>query len=196
MYATLGDVRGKLVFWRRFPRGGKDPNLDYTQPFALDLTPLNKKYENTTGADWVTDGHGYVFAQDMYKGDFLPKFDAWGEGYSRAFDSRWNPQHPDKIRQFINFSSLGGGYPVNNANVLNVAVNDWLSAVHSNEDKNGNNLGGQPVRTGVGVVPMDYPTQANINLLIRTNFELSYRINETTAGQQYYETIRDRMKNS
>ena len=196
VFATLGDVRGKLVLWRRYPRGGKFPGTNYSGPFGLDLTPLNIKYENTTGADWVTDNNGYVFVQDMYSGDFLPKFDAWGIGYSRAFYSRWNPNHPDKIRQFINFSSLGGGYPSDNARVLNAALHDWLSAVHSNQDKNGNNLGGQKVRTGVGVVPMDYPTQDNINLLIRTNFEWSYRIAETPAGAKYYEAIRDRVKNA
>ncbi len=47
--ATLGDVRGKLVLWRRFPRSGKDRTLNYDEPFGLDLTPLNGAHDNTKG---------------------------------------------------------------------------------------------------------------------------------------------------
>lgn len=65
MNATLGDVRGKIILWRRFPRGGHD-SLNYADPFALDLTPLNEKYGDTPGAGWYTPVGGYSYVQDRY----------------------------------------------------------------------------------------------------------------------------------
>lgn len=47
--ATLKDIRGKMLLLRRFSRGGGDSTLDYSKPFALDLTPMNTTYDNRRG---------------------------------------------------------------------------------------------------------------------------------------------------
>jgi 1-phosphatidylinositol phosphodiesterase len=191
--ATLHDLRGKMLLWRRFSRGGKDPSLQpYTAPFALDLTPLNEMHKNTT-ADWYTPDGGYTWAQDLYENATLAqKWAAWYNSYVEAYDSRWMGagSNNNTNRQFINFSSFSGGRkPYINSDVLNPALNTWLTAVESGRDPNGNDLGGRKLRTGVGVVPMDFPTQDNIDLLIRANFGWTHRLAETSAGLAFVESI-------
>lgn len=78
--------------------------------------------------------------------------------------------------------------------MLNPALTDWLSALESGKDKDGKDLGGRAMRSGIGVVPMDYPTQDNIDYLIRANFGVTHRLGETQAGLDYLTSIRDWIK--
>lgn len=198
--ATLKDIRGKMLLWRRFPRGCTHFSLDTSTPFALDLTPMNSKYDNTTGASWYAPEGGYSYVQDHYKlystGDTTAdKFGYWYNTYIDAFDSRWEPGNADWNRQYLNFSSFGGGKnPSDYSDVLNVALNRWLAAVESGKDGNGKDLGGRPLRTGVGVIPMDYPTLDNIDHLIRANFGWTHRLPETQQGLDFLAGIRDWVK--
>lgn len=194
--ATLKDVRGKMLLWRRFDRAGKDTSLDYSKPFGLDLTPMNEKYDNTTGIGWYTPEGGYSFVQDRYtKTTNADKFAAWYNTYVDAFDSRWMAQDDNRNRQYINFSSIGAGKnPSDYSDVMNVALHDWLSAVESGKDKKGADLGGRAVRTGAGVIPMDFPTQDNIDYLIRANFGWTHRLAETQQGLDYVSSIREWIK--
>jgi hypothetical protein len=194
--AKLKDIRGKLLLWRRFPRGCTHFSLDTSTPFALDLTPMNVKYDNTTGASWYTPDGGYSYVQDNYtKTTNADKFSYWYNTYIKAFDSRWMTNEPDWNRQYINFSSVGAGKnPSDYSDVLNVALNRWLAAVESGKDGNGNDLGGRALRTGVGVIPMDFPTQDNIDHLIRANFGWTHRVAETQQGLAFVSGILDWVK--
>lgn len=193
---TLGDARGKLVLWRRFPREGKDTTLDYTKPFGLNLTPMNVKYDNTTGADWWTPTGGYTFVQDHYtKTTVAEKFDAWQKGAARAWVSRKDPTTSgDTNRQFINFTSIGAGrYPSTYAKVMNPALSIWLDALLTGKASNGVQVGGTSARSGLGVIPMDFPLQSNVDMLIRANFEPTWSLDDTPAGKAYLDAILQRI---
>lgn len=181
--ARLQDVRGKLVLWRRFPREGKDPTLDYTQPFGLDLTPMNSRYDNTTHADWYAPNGGYVWVQDHYtKTTLKQKITAWWDSLSEAFASRCIPNHGNANRQFINFSSVGAGKnPSDYSDVMNVALARLLKAM-SGDDATVKDASIRH-RSGYGVLPMDYPTVENIRYIVRANFEWTYQISESDAGK-------------
>lgn len=191
--ATLNDVRGKMLLWRRFPREGKDPSLDYSKPFGLDLTPLNGRYDNTRAGDWYVPNGGYVWVQDHYKRDnssdthpILKKFNAWYTTLDMAWKSRCIPGHEHANRQFINFSSVGDGKnPSDYSDVMNVAMLSWLKAMLSGKvEVNGTleHTGATPHRSGFGVLPMDYPTDELVDTIIKANFGYTYAIGDTQMG--------------
>lgn len=157
---------------------------------------MNDKYDNTTGAGWYTPEGGYSYVQDNYKpASNDSKFAVWYNTQTSAWDSRGMPNQADWNRQYVNFTSVGAGdYPSVYSDVLNVALGDWLAALESGKDKNGRDLGGRALRSGIGVVPMDYPTQENIDHLIRANFGWTHRLGETQQGLAYLQTIIDWIK--
>ena len=183
--ATLGDVRGKMLLWRRFPREGQASTINYSTPFGLDLTPMNAQYDNTAGASWYTENGGYSYVQDHYSSlDYLgEKVGEWLKVQRLAFDSRWDSQNTDWNRQYINFSSVGdGGKPIDYADIINPLLGNWLDAV-INKDGQAQQWGAPQVRSGLGVIPMDFPAQCNIDSLIRMNFSYSYPILATEQGK-------------
>lgn len=195
--ATLGSVRGKMLLWRRFPREGKDQTLDYSQPFGLDLTPMNDRYDNTKGSDWYTPQGGYSYVQDHYKSASVhEKFAVWSNTLGIAQESRQNPHHQHVNRQFFNFSSIGAGkHPGDYAKVMNPAVKKWLSATLTGKSPAGD-LGATAVRSGFGVLPMDYPNREIVDLLIQANFGWTYRIFATQQGNRYWNEIWADIKNN
>jgi hypothetical protein len=165
--ATLKDIRGRLLLWRRFPRGGRY-NLNYAEPFALDLTAINDSLDNADGEGWINYN-----IQDKYKKtDCYHKFMLWFISMLNAYDSRWKPNHPNGPYQYINFSSLGaGGTPLSYQQKIGPALEKVTYALVTGQDMaNGKPLGGPPRRSGIGVVPMDFPDPSTISHMIKSNF--------------------------
>jgi len=179
--ATVGDIRGKLVLWRRFPREGSDPAIDYSSPFGLNLTGMNADFDNTDGAAWSPDGAS-VYVQDRYSGtDVLDKFKAWVKTQDHAYASAMNDDPSHHHPQFINFGSIGasmGANPIDHAKAMNEALETILTAMLSGEDHHGKALTSRSHRSGIGVVPLDFPSEELIRLLVRLNYEWSYRISQ------------------
>ncbi len=187
--ATLHDVRGKMVLWRRFPHEGTDPTVDYTVPFGLDLTPLNDKYDNTGGAGWLTPVGGYVFVQDAYN-EFSASPDKaalWLNALKGAYDSRCDPANADANRQYINFLSIGkfAHFPETYAEVMNPLMFQWFLALQQPEP-----LWNAPrARSGVGVIPMDFVESGLTERLILMNFSWTYKSYETQGGRDAWDML-------
>jgi curved DNA-binding protein CbpA len=189
----LGQVRGRLVLWRRFacPVAAQD---DAQFP-GVDLTELSAKYDNTKGATLNAGGTPIVLAQDYYKGTLAEKSQAWLDVANRAFDSRRDHQNADRDLQVLNYVSKAGGNPIDNANILNPLVNAWVRELTKRpsgptrwpgDPSRSSNPDDYRCRSGLGVIPMDFPDDSTIAAIINMNFTWTYVINAFQSGSDLW----------
>jgi len=186
--ATLKDLRGKLLLWRRFERGG-----NYQGTLGLDLTALNSTYDDTEGAGWATPDGAHVYAQDCYQCTAYNKFMRWCATMWDAYNGR-NIGSPNGDSQYLNFTTVGGvpgiNPPSHYAKPINDALKVWLDFWHSQCPHQQPNY---CFRSGIGVVPMDFPTHENIDLLIDANFVKTLRFDNGDPSKQAF--MANAMKN-
>ncbi len=98
-----------------------------------------------------------------------------------------NVSQPYQNTQFLNFSSVAGQLWVHDppyyANLINGALQVWLDFRSSQCPQQ------QPAychRSGIGVIPMDVPTEHNIDQLVRANFAKTLRFDNGDPTRQAF----------
>lgn len=201
---TLGQVRGRLILWKRFTNAG--PADDATFP-GVDFTAISTSLDNTKKGfvplpGWVFAG-GPVMAkciaqvQDYYEyASREEKFEAWIDNADDAWVSRCRPTDDRAHLQYLNFASKAGGKPRDNATVLNPLLTQWLTtsttrpaddpAIYTAPGVKSPDSGVTDDwyrRSGFGVIPLDFPDTAVIDAIIETNFARTYRLEAFKSGR-------------
>lgn len=177
---TLKDVRGKLVLWKRF---NMPKNVSLPDDLRLPGTDLTGIPNNTKGSKVGK----YFFVQDYYEYATLKdKMYEWIRTCAHTYDThRGTPNSPSSndthSLQIINFLSKAGYGPEYNAGILNPLATRWLNQ-YLTQPLGPLDGGGtaQPnsnrFRSGIGVVPMDFPSYDLINAIIKLNYQWSFNM--------------------
>ncbi len=189
----LRDVRGKLVLWKRFASAG--PADDAKRP-GVDFIEMNSTLDNTKGTILKAGGVSIAWVQDFYGDASLKeKIERW----ISTVDSAWaNNCLPNTLPlQFLNFGSKAGYLPSYNAEVLNPLMRRWLKrAMKSPSDTpdRASAIGGPDdwhFRSGIGVIPMDFPDLDLIDAILALNFSQSYCLTSFPWGKSFAASLAD-----
>ena len=185
---TLGQVRGRLILWQRFTPTYPDDDAGHP---GVDFNQMNTVLDNTTGDSLQTAAGSTIgYVQDYYsKAALADKMRYWLDTARLGYIAAAAAGQQYGGQQFLHHVSKAGKTPAYNANVLNPCVTEWLNAMRQTPTDRTLDPNQYRYRSGIGVVPLDFPDPDVVGSILAMNFTQTYAIYVFASGKQLYDDL-------